>query len=68
MLTLTHNITNIFVLYYLATESAPTVEGQEDTYKTVLLVEFEVLISIACFFNLAALLFLGHLTYFHVML
>jgi hypothetical protein len=34
----------------------------------VLLVEFQILILIACFFNFAALLFLGHLTLFHIKL
>ena len=32
------------------------------------MVEFTIFISIACFFNLCALLFLGHLTMFHIML
>ena len=68
LITLLHNLTNIFVLYYLATESIPTTDAHEDTYKVVLLVEFEILIGIACFFNLLALLFLGHLTYFHIIL
>jgi len=63
-----HNVTNGFVLYYLATASANTIESHESTYQTILLIEFEVIIGIACFFNLCALLFLGHLTMFHVML
>ena len=63
-----HNITNGFVIYHLATASSPTVQSHEDTYTTVLLVEFEIIIAIACFFNLLALLFLGHLTVFHIML
>ena len=65
---LVHNVTNGFVLYYLATASANTIESHESTYQTILLIEFEVIIGIACFFNLCALLFLGHLTMFHVML
>ena len=68
MMSLMHNITNGFVIYHLATASSPTVQSHEDTYTTVLLVEFEIIIAIACFFNLLALLFLGHLTVFHIML
>mmetsp|Transcript_15128 Transcript_15128/g.19132 ORF Transcript_15128/g.19132 Transcript_15128/m.19132 type:complete len:110 (+) Transcript_15128:662-991(+) len=67
-MSLMHNITNGFVIYNLATASTPTVQSHEDTYRTVLLVEFEIIISIACFFNFCALLFLGHLTLFHIML
>lgn len=67
-LTLVHNVTNVFVIYNLLTAASPTVEAHESVYKTVLLMEFQVLIFIACFFNLCALLFLGHLTLFHVML
>ena len=67
-MSLMHNITNGFVIYHLASASTPTVQSHEETYKTVLLVEFEILIGIACFFNFAALLFLGHLTAFHIML
>lgn len=67
-LTLVHNLTNIFVIYNLATASSPTVQSHEDTFKSTLLIEFQIIIGIACFFNLCALLFLGHLTYFHIML
>lgn len=67
-LTLVHNITNVFVIYNLLTAATPTVKAHESVYKSVLLVEFQVLIFIAVFFNLCALLFLGHLTIFHVML
>lgn len=68
VMSLMHNITNGFVLYYLGTASSLTIESHEDTYKRVLLVEFETIISIACFFNFLALIFLGHLTYFHIWL
>ena len=68
LLTLMHNLTNIFVIYNLATASDPTVKSHEDTFKATLLIEFQIIIGIACFFNLCALLFLGHLTYFHIML
>jgi len=68
LLTFLHNITNIFVVYNLFTAAAPTVDAVESVYKSVLLVEFEILIMIACFLNLCALLFLGHLTLFHIML
>ena len=39
-MSLMHNITNGFVIYYLATASDPTVQSHEETYKTVLLMEF----------------------------
>ena len=68
LMSLMHNATNGFVIYYLATESSPTVQSHEQAYKSALLVEFQIIIAIACFFNLCALLFLGHLTYFHIML
>ena len=57
-----------FVIYNLATAAPPTVQGHEQVYKAVLLIEFQVLIGLACFFNFLALLFLGHLTAFHIML
>ena len=65
---LIHNVTNIFVVYHLFIASAPTIESHNQVYKSVLLQEFEILILIACFFNLIALVFLGHLTIFHIML
>ena len=68
LITLLHNATNIPVLYYLSTESDHTTDAHEATYKKILLTEFEIMIGIACFFNLLALAFLGHLTYFHIML
>ena len=68
LMSLMHNVTNGFVIYHLSQATAETVQSHEETYKTVLLVEFEVIIGIACFFNFAALLFLGHLTAFHIML
>ena len=67
-LTLAHNITNVGVIYFLFTGSSPTVEGHEEAYKKTLLLEFEILIIIACFFNFCALIFLAHLTHFHMML
>ena len=68
LITLLHNATNIPVLYYLSTESDHTTDAHEATYKKILLTEFEIMIGIACFFNLLALAFLGHLTYLHIML
>ena len=67
-ITLLHNATNIFVLYYMTVESRLTTDAHQDTYNAVLLTEFKILIGLACFFNFLALLFLGHLTYFHLML
>ena len=67
-ITLLHNLTNIAVIYNLNAETEPTVKANEDTYKSFLVVEFTIFIAIACFFNLCALLFLGHLTLFHIML
>ena len=67
-ITLLHNLTNIAVIYNLNAETEPTVQAHEDTYKKFLVIEFSIFIAIACFFNLCALLFLGHLTLFHIML
>ena len=67
-MSLMHNITSIFVLYYFFSDSETAVESHMDVYESVLFTEFKIFLIMTCFFNLLALLFLGHLIGLHIML
>ena len=65
---LLHNVTNVFVLYNLATSNSKSIDTHETVFTKFLQVEFSILIGIASFLNLLALIFIGHLIYFHIYL
>ena len=67
-MSLMHNITNIMVLYHFSQETSSIEESHIEFYEKVLFKEFKIFLSVACFFNFLALLFLGHLVGLHIML
>lgn len=67
-MTIIHNAVNVIVFFYFATDYEPTELNNINVFTQFLEVEFTVLLSISCFFNVGTLIFLGHLVYFHIYL
>lgn len=68
LMALMHTLTNIVVLYQLFVRHENLVDSHMTFFKRVIVLEFQIAIGVAMFFNLCAVLFLGHLIWFHIML
>ena len=68
VMSLLHNVANLVVLIHLFREHQPLIDSHNRFYKRVFVVEFQIAVIISMLLNLAALLFLGHLIAFHLML
>ena len=63
---LLHNITNIFVIYDIATENKELVTNHMEYYERNMSTEFNICLIVMCFLNTLALMFLVNLIKFHI--
>ena len=68
LMALTHTLINLVVLYHLFVRHELLEESHMTFFKVVIVTEFQIAIGVAMFFNVCAVLFLGHLIWFHIML
>jgi len=61
-----HNVTNIFVIYFISQENSQQVENHLKFYNQVLIDSFKSILIVICVINGLALLFLVNLIVFHI--
>ena len=63
-----HTITNFVILYQIFVRHERLIEAHDNFYGRVIVLEFQIAIAVAIVFNFGAVLFLGHLICYHIML
>lgn len=68
VLSIDHTATNVIVLTKMFRNHSEMAEAHTKVFKVVQYKGFQVILLIACVLNFASVVFLSHLTYFHIML